>query len=128
VFVDAAAAAITLALGHDLRNSSFKIYAPLMFLSKADSVQLAWSTPGAYEALAFTHTAYSGEYPPVTQDHATVLRASGFEQAGLPDPLIVRAWREGLMTLPPTANYDIVRSSTPAFAGLLQGYAKGSPT
>lgn len=85
------------------------IHTPLMDLSKAQSVALAVQIPGAYEALAYSHTAYSGEYPPKTQDHATVLRAAGFEEANVPDPLIVRAWSEGLMDLPTTRNYDGVR-------------------
>lgn len=106
-FIDAQAAAIREALG----VGRFAIHAPLMDLSKAASIRLARSIPGAYEALAYTHTAYSGEYPPVTQDHATVLRAHGFLEAGVPDPLIVRAWREGLMELPGTPNYDGVRTA-----------------
>ena len=80
-----------------------------MNFSKADTVRLAMQIPGCMDALAYSHTAYSGEYPPLTQDHATVLRAAGFAAAGVPDPLIVRAWREGLMPLPATMNYDQLR-------------------
>lgn len=87
----------------------FRIYTPLMHHSKAETVRLAAQLPGCMDALAYSHTAYSGEYPPKTQDHATVLRAQGFLEAGFPDPLIVRAWREGQMNLPPTANYDALR-------------------
>jgi 7-cyano-7-deazaguanine synthase len=105
-FIDAQARTINEALGID----RFKIHTPLMDMTKAESVHLAMSIPGAYEALAFSHTAYSGEYPPLTRDHATVLRERGFEEAGVPDPLVVRAWREGLMALPGSANYDGLRA------------------
>ena len=99
------------ALGHSFDSPEFlQFKAPLMYMSKADSIWLAQSLPGCMEALAYSHTAYSGEYPPLTQDHATVLRAHGFEEAGVPDPLIVRAWRAGLMPLPATANYDALRT------------------
>lgn len=98
-------AAQELAIEKALGVPRFVIHTPLMYLSKADSVLLAIKIPGAYDALAFSHTAYDGQYPPVGRDHATVLRASGFEIAGVPDPLVVRAWREGLMPLPTTANY-----------------------
>lgn len=101
MFLDAQQEAIRLALG----LPAFAIHAPLLYLTKADSIALAQLLPGCLEALAYSHTAYSGEYPPVTQDHATVLRAEGFRKAGVPDPLIVRAWREGLMDLPDTENY-----------------------
>lgn len=82
-----------------------RIHTPLMNLSKADSVRLALSLPGCYSALAYSHTSYDGNYPPVGADHATLLRAKGFIEAGVPDPLILRAVREGLMRLPPTDNY-----------------------
>jgi 7-cyano-7-deazaguanine synthase len=86
----------------------FKIWTPLISLTKAQSVKLAQTLPKCMDALSFSHTAYSGEFPPLTQDHATVLRAQGFLEAGVPDPLIVRAWREGLMPLPTSSNYDNV--------------------
>lgn len=84
--------------------SDFHIHAPLMDLSKAHSIDLMLQL-GHFPLLAFTHTAYDGQYPPVGKDHASVLRAHGFEQAGVPDPLVVRAWMEGYMELPTEPNY-----------------------
>jgi 7-cyano-7-deazaguanine synthase len=83
----------------------FWIHTPLMNLTKAQSIALARSIPGAYDALAWTHTAYDGVYPPNGKDHASILRAQGFFESGYPDPLVVRAWREGLLLLPETLNY-----------------------
>lgn len=83
-----------------------QVQTPLMDLTKADSVHLALKLPGCYAALAYTHTSYDGAYPPTGHDHATLLRAKGFEEANVPDPLVVRASAEGLMPLPPSANYN----------------------
>ena len=83
----------------------FQLHAPLMRLSKAETVKLAKDLPGCWEALAYSHTSYDGKYPPTDMNHANVLRADGFERAGLPDPLVLRAVAEGLMELPKTANY-----------------------
>lgn len=85
--------------------SNFLIWTPLMNLSKAGSIVLAQSMNGCMEALAYSHTAYDGKYPPNGKDHASMLRAQGFLEAGVADPLVVRAWREGLMALPETPNY-----------------------
>jgi 7-cyano-7-deazaguanine synthase len=107
VFIDAAELYINTALGHDHRGTNpIVIATPLMNLSKAETVKLAYSMPECWEAMAFTHTSYDGKYPPTDMNHANVLRAKGFEEAGLPDPLVVRAWREGLMELPDTLNYE----------------------
>ena len=86
----------------------YTVHAPLLNLDKSETVKLAHELPGCWEALAYTHTSYDGKYPPTDMNHSNVLRASGFERAGLPDPLVVRAWREGLMELPTTENYSFV--------------------
>lgn len=112
VFINAAAIYINTALGHDHRGTQvIQLHTPLMNLSKAETVKLAHSLPGCWEALAYSHTSYDGNYPPTDNNHANVLRADGFEKAGLPDPLVLRAWREGLMALPASSNYDGYRST-----------------
>ena len=95
--------------GEEETLSRLRIYTPLMYLTKADTVKLAQTLPGCLEALAYTHTAYDGKYPPTGKDHASLLRAKGFEEAGIPDPLVMRAYREGLMDLPGTKNYIKIR-------------------
>lgn len=107
VFIDAAQDYINTALGHDHRGTPpIKIVTPLMNLSKETTVHLAYSYPKCWEAMAYTHTSYDGKYPPTDMNHANVLRADGFEKAGRPDPLVLRAHSEGLMDLPSTANYS----------------------
>jgi 7-cyano-7-deazaguanine synthase len=101
-FIKSQQETINLALGID----DFRILTPLMDLSKMESIFLAKTLDGCMDALAYSHTAYDGQYPPIGKDHATTLRAQGFLEAMEPDPLIVRAWKEGLMELPATANYD----------------------
>ena len=94
-------------------NGALLIAAPLMDYSKSETVHLAESLPGCMEALAFSHTSYDGKYPPTDMNHSNVLRAKGFEDAGIPDPLVLRAVKEGLMPLPLTANYDGEREKHP---------------
>lgn len=92
--------------GQDGANGPLKVATPLMYLTKAASVDLALELPGCYEALAYSHTSYDGQYPPLGHDHATLLRAKGFEEAGVPDPLVLRAVLDGLMEKPSTENYS----------------------
>lgn len=87
-----------------------QIAAPLMHMSKAETVRLAVTLPGCMEALAYSHTSYDGKYPPTDMNHSNILRAKGFEVAGVPDPLVLRAWAERVMELPETANYDKCRN------------------
>jgi 7-cyano-7-deazaguanine synthase len=93
-FIDAQQETINKALGID----DFKIEAPLMNLSKAESIKLAIELDNeCMNSLAYSHTCYAGEYPPCGKCHSCVLRAQGFKEAGVEDPLIVRAKKEGLM-------------------------------
>lgn len=74
------------------------IWTPLMNYTKRQSVELAASLPGCMDALAYSHTCYNGQYPPDPHNHASILRARGFAQAALADPLILRAKKEGLLS------------------------------
>lgn len=106
-FIDAMQLAMRQALSLTPKEpmAQLQIHTPLMDLDKAATVRLAQTLPGCFDALAYTHTAYDGQYPPTGKDHASLLRAKGFEQVGVPDPLVLRAHREGRMSLPDTSNY-----------------------
>lgn len=58
-----------------------------------------------FSSLAFTHTSIDGTYPPI-DDVRTRQRAIIFSKANLPDPLILRAYSEGRVSLPKTPNYN----------------------
>ncbi|MEE4379186.1 MAG: 7-cyano-7-deazaguanine synthase QueC [Candidatus Competibacteraceae bacterium] len=80
------------ALGKAIRlgmDYELTLHTPLMFKSKRETVELAQSV-GALDALAFTHTCYEGHQPPCGRCPACELRAKGFAEAGLPDPLVAR--------------------------------------
>jgi 7-cyano-7-deazaguanine synthase len=87
-FIALQQATVETALG--LATGTFTIHTPLMHLSKAQSVDLALTLPGAMDALAHSHTCYAGQIPPCGECHACVLRAHGFAEAGIIDPLVER--------------------------------------
>lgn len=102
--------AMELAINESLGGHCVEIVTPLMHFNKAQTVKLAHDLGQvAWSALAYSHTSYDGKYPPTDMNHANVLRAKGFEDADLPDPLVLRAWRAKLMPLPPTNNYRAYR-------------------
>jgi 7-cyano-7-deazaguanine synthase len=74
----------TLHLGME---KDFVIHTPLMNLSKKETVLLALKL-GAIDAMSMTHTCYEGLRPPCGRCPACVLRAKGFEDAGIEDPLL----------------------------------------
>ncbi|MCG8370195.1 MAG: 7-cyano-7-deazaguanine synthase QueC [Proteobacteria bacterium] len=67
-------------------ESGVEIHTPLMHLSKKETVELARDL-GALPAMAETHTCYNGERPPCGVCPACELRARGFAEAGIADPL-----------------------------------------
>ena len=82
-----------IALQHALRlgmECDVTIHTPLMHLSKKETVELA-SDLGGLPAMAHTHTCYNGEQPPCGHCPACVLRAKGFAEAGIVDPLLASA-------------------------------------
>ena len=85
-FISKMQEAITAGLDRDLQ-----IRAPLMHLSKKQTVELALTLPGCMEALALSTTCYNGVLPPCGHCHACLLRERGFCEAGVADPLLAIA-------------------------------------
>uniref|UniRef100_A0A6M3IPZ0 7-cyano-7-deazaguanine synthase n=1 Tax=viral metagenome TaxID=1070528 RepID=A0A6M3IPZ0_9ZZZZ len=81
-FIDAMEEALSFGLQYRIN-----IYTPLMRLTKAESIKLAMTFPQCYEALAHSHTCYEGVRPPCGECPACKLRAKGFKEAGVKDPI-----------------------------------------
>ena len=81
-------AALQVAINRGM-EAAFELHAPLMHLSKKQTVEMAVEL-GAMEALAHSHTCYEGRQPPCGECAACRLRARGFAEAGVADPLIER--------------------------------------
>lgn len=79
--IDAVEQSLTLGLERTIR-----IHTPLMNLTKKETVELARDL-GAIDAMALTHTCYNGQRPPCGTCPACQLRARGFLEAGIADPL-----------------------------------------
>lgn len=78
------------ALGEAIRlgmEFELEVHAPLMHLSKKQTVELACEL-GALPAMALTHSCYEGRRPPCGTCPACILRARGFAEAGIDDPLV----------------------------------------
>lgn len=78
-FIESAENSATLAMGRPVR-----IHAPLMFLSKAESIDLATRISGGWEAIGMSTSCYRGTRCGLCP--ACVLRRDGFASAGKVDP------------------------------------------
>ncbi len=67
-------------------DTSFRIRAPLMDKSKSEIVEFA-KAHGALEWMKFTHSCYNGTWPQCGECPACKIRAKGFADAGVIDPL-----------------------------------------
>lgn len=70
-------------------ESKMRIHTPLMWMTKAESVQLAVDE-GCLPWLAESHTCYNGLRPPCGRCPACKLRHQGFSRSGFVDPLTER--------------------------------------
>jgi 7-cyano-7-deazaguanine synthase len=82
--LDAVQDALSLAV-----DGRVSVVTPLMTLTKADTVRLARSLPGCWEALALSVTCYHGHRLGCGACPACVLRARGFTEAAEIDPASV---------------------------------------
>jgi len=71
-------------------DAPFTIHTPLMHLTKAQTVTMLRDL-GRLDLLALSHTCYNGSVPPCGTCPACVLRAKGFHEAGMDDPLVPSA-------------------------------------
>ena len=68
---------------------AIEIYSPCHD-SRAETIGLAYSLPGCWQALAYSMTCFEGTEPPCGKCLPCLKRAEGFEQFGKPDPLLER--------------------------------------
>lgn len=82
--------AVTHALRLCLDFPRLQVAAPLLWLSKAESLTLAIDLVdlGCMDALKYSWTCYHGGDRPCGTCPSCVIRAKGFEEAGLPDPAL----------------------------------------
>ncbi|OGI12367.1 MAG: 7-cyano-7-deazaguanine synthase QueC [Candidatus Margulisbacteria bacterium GWF2_35_9] len=81
----------TISLGMEF---PFKIHTPLIHKTKRETVLLAKEL-GIVDVLKFTHTCYKGQNPPCGDCPACELRAKGFAEVGINDPLIKSPFERG---------------------------------
>ncbi len=66
------------------------IHTPLMFKTKAESIKMMQEY-GALDLLALTTSCYNGQHPPCGSCPSCKVRAAGFANAGVVDPLLEKA-------------------------------------
>lgn len=85
---------LELALQEGMAFPTLRFEFPFMCLNKAQTVRVAAGIRGCLDALALSHTCYEGSVPPCGVCPACVLRAKGFEEAGVPDPILANVGQQ----------------------------------
>jgi 7-cyano-7-deazaguanine synthase len=78
---------LELSLNLGLDDYGIRIVTPLMYKTKAETVRMM-SEMNKISWYAYTHTCYNGKQPPCGECPACKLRAKGFAEAGVEDPLL----------------------------------------
>lgn len=65
-----------------------EILTPLMYKTKKETVKMAIELDGCMEALKYSHTCYNGQNLPCMKCPSCLLRAKGFKEAGIIDPIL----------------------------------------
>jgi len=78
----------TLLRAFGLANGETIIHTPLLYLNKSEISRLTKTLPYCKEAVGLSHTCYNNQFPPCGVCPACKIRAKGFKDAGLIDPLI----------------------------------------
>jgi 7-cyano-7-deazaguanine synthase len=88
-FIQAFERLATLATRAGVEGATFSIHTPLITLSKADIIRVGMKLSLDY---GLTHSCYDpgADGQPCGQCDSCRIRAKGFEEAGVPDPLLVR--------------------------------------
>ena len=71
-------------------ESQIRIHTPLMWMTKAETVFLLKKLAPSKHLLS--HTCYNGKVPPA-ENVLPVIYEKGFEEAGIPDPLVIRSMK-----------------------------------
>jgi 7-cyano-7-deazaguanine synthase len=69
-------------------EANFVLHTPLMHIDKAESIRMAQQLEGCLDSLGLSHTCYEGQRPPCGSCPSCVLRAKGFQEVGIQDPLL----------------------------------------
>lgn len=94
-----------------LADEDINVYSPCINLTKKRIVERCLWYSGCWQVLAYTYTSHINSRFPDQRDCATIFRETGFAEAGLPDPLVLRTHQQNPkeFPLPASENYDVFR-------------------
>jgi 7-cyano-7-deazaguanine synthase len=85
-FIQSMENTLKIAFGHIKKQIT--IHTPLLYLNKSTISKFVQTVPYCREAIALSHTCYNNQFPPCGNCPACKIRAKGFEEAGIIDPIM----------------------------------------